>query len=372
MALKIGLVGLPNVGKSTLFNALTKSTIAAQNFPFCTIDPNVAITPVPDARMSKLASIFGSKSIIPCSINFVDIAGLVKGASQGQGLGNQFLSHIMEVDLILHVLRFFEDGDILHVNDKISPLDDFDVIMTELAFKDLDSIEKRDAKLIGLIKKTSDPKQKKLFEEEQKINIEIKKALDILDYQKVKDLCAAAKEAGVFIVPLLTAKDFLVATNFSEAQLQNKAFENTDFYKNAVQKFGKERVVPVCAKLEEDLSRMSDDEQMEMRKILEMDEAGFNTLIYSAFKRLDMITFFTCGPKEIHAWAVKNGTKINNAAGEIHSDLERGFICAEVYNYNELVAAGSEVALKNTGKIKTEGKDYITKDGDIVLIRFNV
>lgn len=372
MAIKAGLVGLPNVGKSTLFNALTKSSIPAQNFPFCTITPNVAVTPVPDKRLRELLRVFNSKEIIPSFINFVDIAGLVKGAAQGQGLGNQFLSHIMEVDLIIHVLRCFEDDNILHVNNKISPLDDFDVILAELMLKDLESLEKRDAKLVGLIKKTNDAKAKKLLEEEQKFNEKLKTALNQTDHAAVMELAKQAKDVGVVLNPLLATKNFLIAANFAEADLQNKAFESTKAYQDLTARFGVDRVIPVSAKIEEDLSRLSDEEQAEMRQMLELDDTGLNHLVLKTFAQLSLITFFTCGPKEIHAWEIKAGTPAPAAAGEIHSDLERGFICAEVYNYTDLVAYGTEQAVKNAGKIRSEGRDYIMKDGDIVLVRFNV
>lgn len=372
MAIKAGLVGLPNVGKSTLFNALTKSTIAAQNFPFCTILPNVAVTPIPDKRLLNLARIFGSKELLPCSINFVDIAGLVKGASEGQGLGNQFLSHIMEVDLIIHVLRCFEDDDIIHVNNKVSPLQDFETIVTELMLKDLESLEKREAKLVGLIKKASDNKVKKAFEDEQKINVLLKQALNNFDSMAVSQIFEDAKKNGITLIPLLSAKKFLIAANFSENQMQNLSFESEQAYQDLVAKFGVGRVIPISAKVEEDLSKLSDDEQIEMRQLLEIDEAGFNQLILKTYAELDLITFFTCGPKEAHAWSVKKGASAPAAAGEIHSDLERGFICVEVYNYADIISLGSEVAVKNAGKMRVEGKDYVIQDGDIIHVRFNV
>lgn len=372
MAIKVGLVGFPNVGKSTLFNALTKSTIAAQNFPFCTIDPNLAVTAVPDERLEKLAKIFGSKKIIPCSINFVDIAGLVKGASKGQGLGNQFLSHIMEVDLIIHVLRCFEDGEIIHVNNQISPLDDLATINAELMFKDLESIEKRDQKIQGLIKKTSDAKTKKLLEEELKFNEKIKNSIDNLNMDEIKTNYAAAIKENIPLIPLLSAKNFLIAANFSENQMQDRKFESDKFYQDLVAKFGTNKVIPLSAKIEEDLSQLSDDEQLEMRNLLQIDGAGFNQLISKAYAELNLISYFTCGPKETHAWSIKKGTLAPAAAGEIHSDLERGFICVETYNYKDLVQLGSELAVKNAGKIKVEGKDYIVQDGDLLNIRFNV
>lgn len=372
MAIKVGLVGLPNVGKSTLFNALTKSTIAAQNFPFCTIDPNLAITPVPDNRLLELAKIFGSKAIIPCSINFVDIAGLVKGASKGQGLGNQFLSHIMEVDLIIHVLRCFEDGDIIHVNNQISPLDDFATISAELMFKDLESIEKRDLKIQGLLKKTSDLKAKKLLEEELKFNDKIKKSINDLDIEAVKMHASTAEKEEIPLIQLLSAKNFLIAANFVEGQMQDRKFETDKIYQDLIAKFGSNKIIPVSAKVEEDLSQLSDDEQLEMREILQIDGAGFNQLISQAYAELNLISYFTCGPKETHAWSIKKGTLAPAAAGEIHSDLERGFICVETYNYKDLVQFGSEQSVKNAGKIKVEGKDYIVQDGDLLNVRFNV
>jgi GTP-binding protein YchF len=322
--------------------------------------------------MPKLAATFGSKELLPCSINFVDIAGLVKGASKGEGLGNQFLSHIMEVDVILHVIRCFEDDNIIHVNNKIAPIEDFETIIAELMIKDLESLEKREAKLVGLIKKTSDAKAKKTLEEEQKINSELKAPLNNLDLNLILSICKKAKDSNVPLIPLLTSKKFLIAANMTEEQMQAKSFESNPLFQSLVEKFGKERVMPISAKIEEDLSRMSEEEQLEMRQMLELDDAGLNHLILQTYNTLDLITFFTCGPKEIHAWSVKKGTLIPAASAEIHTDLERGFICSEVYNYSDIETLGSEQAIKNAGKFRVEGKEYVVADGDIVHIRFNV
>lgn len=368
MSIKAGLVGLPNVGKSTLFNALTKSSIPAENYPFCTIDPHVAITEVPDEREQRLKDIFKSERIIPSTVTFVDIAGLVKGAASGEGLGNQFLTHIREVDLILHVLRCFEDTDIIHAMNEVDPLRDYEIIVQELMLKDLESIEKRVEKLKKNEKAiANDPKKKKEQQEELVFLDEVKKAIDKIDAERVRSLY---KEFKGEKLPLLSAKDFIVIANLKEDEVEHP--ENNNLYNKVVEAFGKDKVIPVCAKIEMELAQLSDAEAEEMMGMLGITKRGLQEIIKKTYSNLGLITFFTCGPKEIHAWPIKKGITVRKAAGEIHSDLERGFICAEVYNCEDLFAAKTIPALKDLGKIRTEGQDYIVQDGDLLNIRFNV
>lgn len=369
MGIQAGLVGLPNVGKSTLFNALTKSSIPAENYPFCTIDPHVAITEVPDDRLQDLLNRYDSKKIIPGTVTFVDIAGLVKGAATGEGLGNQFLSHIREVDLILHVLRCYEDPNVIHTSATIDPVSDYEIIMAELMLKDLESVVKRMEKVEKSIKVASTPPEKKVYEEEREL---LKKVTAALDLGKADAVINLIKNASVVTIPLLSAKNFLIIANIAEGELEGDAYTANPHYQALVKHFGQERVIAISAKIECELSRLPDDEAADMMEMFGLKEPSLQKIIKATYHSLGLITFFTCGPKEIHAWPIKSGTTIKKAAGEIHSDLERGFICAEIFNYYDLVAAGTMAALKASGKTRTEGADYLVRDGDIILVRFAV
>lgn len=370
MSIQAGLVGLPNVGKSTLFNALTKSSVPAENYPFCTIDPHMAITEVPDPRLDKLQQIYGSKKKIPATVNFVDIAGLVKGAASGQGLGNQFLTHIRDVDLILHVLRCFEDPNIVSTSSSVDPISDYEIIISELMLKDLESVDKRLQKTEKLIKVASNkPAEKKELEAEEALLKEVSTALNATNAEKVRSLI---KNASVQTVPLLSAKNILVIANIAEAELENDAYMNNPHFQAVVKKFGKEIVIPVSAKVEYELSQLSAPEAQEMMEMIGLKERSLDRIIRETYKNLGLITFFTCGPQEAHAWPIKKGISIRKTAGEIHSDLERGFICAEIFNCNDMFQVGNEAKLREVGKIRTEGQDYITQDGDVIHVKFNV
>jgi len=370
MSIKAGLVGLPNVGKSTLFNALTKSTIPAENYPFCTIDPHLAITPVPDSRLDQLAHIYKSAKKIPASVSFVDIAGLVKGAAEGEGLGNQFLSHIREVDLILHVLRCFEDPNVIRETGGISPIDDYETIISELMLKDLDSVEKRLEKLEKLKRAAAGkPAELATVETEEKLLDKIKKAIDQSDAKKVRELVLNSE---IETIPLLTSKNFMIIANIAEDEIENDAYKQNPHYQALVKKFGDEKVIPVSAKIAYELSQLTDEEAQEFMDEIGLKEKSLDTIIRETYKNLGLITFFTCGPKEAHAWPIKKGISVRQAGGEIHSDLERGFICAEIFNCKDLFEYHTVAKLKELGKLRTEGQDYIVQDGDIVLVRFNV
>jgi ribosome-binding ATPase len=371
MSISAGLVGLPNVGKSTLFNALTKSSVPAENYPFCTIDPHVACTEVPDERISKLHAIYKSPKLVPATVQFVDIAGLVKGAASGEGLGNQFLSHIREVDLILHVLRCFDDPDIAYTRgETIDPVADYDIIVTELMLKDIDSVEKRKVKVAQLLKASkNNPLAQKELTEEANLLEKLDKALND---QNLKAMQQLLKEAPVKTVPLLSAKNFLIIANIAEGEIADDAYKNNRYYQTLINTFGSEQVIPISARLEYELSQLEGKEQEEMAALMGLKQRGLFTIIAQTYKHLGLITFFTCGPKEIHAWPLRKGTSVRQAAGEIHSDLERGFICADVFNCEDLFTYGSEAKLKEVGKVRTEGQDYKVNDGDIIHIKFNV
>jgi GTP-binding protein YchF len=367
MGIKAGLVGLPNVGKSTLFNALTKSSVPAENYPFCTIDPHLAITKVPDKRVSTLQKIYKSQETVPATVSFVDIAGLVKGAASGKGLGNQFLSNIYQVDLILHIIRCFEDPNIVREQD-IDPIDDYETIIAELMLKDLDSVVKKLEKG-EKTRKNAQGAERKLLDQEFDLLNTAKQALNDGNAQKVRELILASP---VTTIPLLCAKNFLIIANIAEDTIANEAYKNSPHYQALISRFGNESVIPVSAKVAYELSQLADTEATEMMSFLGMTEKSLDLIIRKTYENLGLITFFTCGPKEIHAWPIKKSILIKQAAGEIHSDLERGFICAEVCNYNDIVTAGSESALKVQGKLRIEGATYEVQDGDIVHIRFNV
>lgn len=370
MSIKAGLVGLPNVGKSTLFNALTKSSVPAENYPFCTIDPHVAITEVPDERLQKLQDAYKSQKQIPATVSFVDIAGLVKGAASGEGLGNQFLSHIREVDLILHVVRCFEDSNIVYSGLEIDPLSDFEIIVSELMLKDLESVHKRLEKIAHLLKSAKNkPKEFKDLTEEQTLLTAINSALNAADATKVRNLIT---QATIETIPLLAAKNFIIIANISEAEIENNAYLSNKHYQALVNHFGADRIIPISAKIEYELSQLAPEDAQEMMSLIGIKECGLDKIIQQTYKHLGLITFFTCGPKEIHAWPIAQGKTVRQAGGEIHSDLERGFICADVFNCNDLFELGSEAKLRDKGKLRTEGQDYCVQDGDIINIKFNV
>lgn len=364
MGFKMGIVGLPNVGKSTLFNALTRTAAAAAaNFPFCTIEPNVGDVPVPDARLEKLAAIGKSQAILPARMSFVDIAGLVKGASKGEGLGNQFLANIRECDAIAYVLRCFEDGNIIHVANKVDPLADAEVVETELMLADLESLEKRRA---GVEKKA------KGNDKDAKLTLElIDRALVLLrDGKSARFVGRAAEEEKAFQeLQLLTSKPVLYVCNVDEGS----AAEGNAMSR-AVAEYAKANdagVVVISAEIESQLAQLPDAEQAEYLESLGLHEPGLNRLIREAYDLLGLQTYFTVGPKETRAWTIHKGDKAPQAAGVIHTDFERGFIRAQTIAYDDFVTLGGEVPAKEAGKARDEGKEYVVKDGDVMLFKFN-
>ncbi len=370
MSIKAGLVGLPNVGKSTLFNALTKSSVPAENYPFCTIDPHMAITEVPDQRVLQLKNIYNSQKIMPATVSFVDIAGLVKGAASGEGLGNQFLSHIREVDLILHVVRCFEDANIIHAGQEIDPINDFEIIQSELMLKDLESVHKRIEKVNHLLKSAKNkPAEFKQLTTELELLNALNQELNAANATKVYEL---VHESPVETIPLLSGKNFLIIANIAEHEIENEVYKDNPFYKSLINRFGQDRVIAVCARLEYELSQLSPEDAAQMMGMLGLQKSGLDKIIQQTYAHLGLITFFTCGPKEIHAWPIKKGLTVRQAAGEIHSDLQRGFICADVFNCNDLFELGTEAKLRTSGKMRTEGQDYVVQDGDIINVKFNV
>ena len=363
--MKIGIVGLPNVGKSTLFNSITKAGAECANYPFCTIEPNVGVVAVPDERLDKLAQMYNPQKITHAIVEFVDIAGLVKGASKGEGLGNKFLSHIRETDAIAEVVRCFEDTNITHVDGNIDPVRDIETINLELIFADIETIEKRLEKAKKMVK--ADKKYQEEVDLLEKIKIALENGNSARSLQYTDEEKEILKD-----VYLLTLKPIIYVANISESQIAS--LEN-DEYVQKVEEYAKKEnseMVPLCVKIEEEISILEDNDKKEMLEAMGLEESGLDKLIKKSYDLLGLMSFLTAGEPEVRAWTIKKGTKAPQAAGKIHTDIERGFIKAEVISYDELIKAGSMNNAKEKGLIRLEGKDYIMQDGDIVLFKFNV
>jgi len=365
--LKLGIVGLPNVGKSTLFNAITKAGAQSANYPFCTIEPNVGIVSVPDERLDVLGKMYNSAKITPATIEFVDIAGLVKGASRGEGLGNKFLSHIREVDAIIHVVRCFEDSNIIHVEGNVDAIRDVETINLELIFADLELIEKR----IDKARKMSKSGDKKFLAEIEVLE-KIKETLESGKSARTIEFSDEEKDL-IRDVDMLTIKPVIYAANVSEDDFVNGIENNVMVaeLQKVAENEGAE-LLPISAKIEEDISTLDAEEKEMFLSELNLTQSGLDRLITKSYSLLGLISYLTSGEDETRAWTIKNGTKAPQAAGKIHTDFERGFIRAEVIHYDDLMATGNMVAAKEKGLVRSEGKEYIVKDGDIILFRFNV
>jgi len=365
--MKLGIVGLPNVGKSTLFNAITKAGADCGNYPFCTIEPNVGIVPVPDERLDKLAEMYKPEKVTPTTVEFVDIAGLVRGANQGEGLGNKFLSHIREVDAIIHVVRCFEDSNVVHVEGSIGPARDVETINLELIFSDLEMLEKK----IDRTRKLSKSGDKK-FVSEIELYERIKEQLE--KGKPVRSMSFDSEEkALVDQLFLLTSKPVLYAANVSENYLL-EGTDNNKYVKELKDLAMEENaeVIVICAKIEEEIAQLEDEEKEAFLRELGLNESGLDRLVKASYRLLGLISFLTAGPQEVRAWTIKKGTKAPQAAGKIHSDFERGFIRAEIVSFDDLMACGSFNSAREKGLVRSEGKDYVMQDGDVTLFRFNV
>lgn len=365
--MKLGIVGLPNVGKSTLFNSLTKAGAESANYPFCTIDPNVGVVTVPDERLGLLGDFYHSKKVTPAVIEFVDIAGLVKGASKGEGLGNQFLANIREVDAIVHVVRCFEDSNVIHVDGSIDPLRDIETINLELIFSDLEIMERRIAKVTKTARMDKEAAKELDFLQKVKQHLEDGKMAITMELENEDE------EGWMSAYNLLTAKPVIYAANVAEDDLADDGTSNS--YVEEVREYAAEQnseIFVICAQIEEEISELDDDEKKMFLEDLGLTESGLEKLVKASYRLLGLMSFLTSGEDETRAWTIKIGTKAPQAAGKIHSDFERGFIKAEVVNYQDLLDCGSYAGAREKGLVRMEGKEYVVQDGDVILFRFNV
>ena len=365
--MKLGIVGLPNVGKSTLFNSLTKAGAESANYPFCTIDPNVGVVTVPDERLNLLGDFYKSKKVTPAVIEFVDIAGLVKGASKGEGLGNQFLANIREVDAIVHVVRCFEDSNVVHVDGSIDPLRDIETINLELVFSDLEILERRIAKVTKTARMDKEAAKELTFLEKVKAHLEEGQLAITLETENEDE------DAWLATYNLLTAKPVIYAANVAEDDIADDGANNQ--YVQAVREYAAKQnseVFVICAQIEEEISELDEDERKMFLEDLGLTESGLEKLVRASYHLIGLMSFLTAGEDETRAWTIKIGTKAPQAAGKIHTDFERGFIKAEVVNYQDLLDCGSYAGAREKGLVRMEGKEYVVQDGDVILFRFNV